>query len=67
MSEAPPEVDLGAMLAKISQAHGLAGVAAVRDLMFALGSDASIAWGDGTWLPCDFVFQAAVAIAGARS
>lgn len=51
-------------LAELSKRHGKDGMRAIATLMHDLGSDTLITFADGTWLPCDFIMQAAWANGG---
>lgn len=48
--------DMGHAVERIGVLHGKTGAAVLADFMFSLG-DTSLTFGDGTWLPCDFIAQ----------
>jgi hypothetical protein len=56
--------EIEALMAELSKRHGTEGMRAIATLMHDLGSDATINFADGTWVPCDFLMQIAWANGG---
>lgn len=44
-------------MAHLEKRFGKPGMQAIASLMYDMGSEAVIHFGDGTWLPCDAVMQ----------
>lgn len=59
--------EIEAMMAELAKRHGAAGMQAIATLMHDLGSDTLLQFGDGTYVPCDFIMQMAWANGGAPS
>lgn len=59
--------EIEAMMAELNKRHGTEGMRAIATLMHDLGSDTLIKFGDGTYVPCDFIMQMAWANGGEPS
>lgn len=56
--------EIEAMMAELAKQHGKEGMRAIATLMYGLGSETTIEFADGTWVPCDFLMQMAWANGG---
>lgn len=55
----PTYDDLDAEMEHLEKRYGKAGMQAIATLMHDMGSDTTIHFADGTWLPCDLMMQGA--------
>ncbi|MDN5006415.1 hypothetical protein ACFQZO_37005 [Bradyrhizobium sp. GCM10027634] len=56
--------EIEGMVAQLAKLHGREGMRAIATMMYSLGSDATITFADGTYIPCDFIMQMAWANGG---